>query len=533
MRTVHALVAALVVAVLSAAGCRCGKPAAPAAAVLPPLAVHVPSEVDGALWVPDLAALGSRLRALESLKVASFAAQLQGHASGPEGVGAFLGQVGLDLRSPEALVAAGVDAGRGAAAAWTVSGAYVVVAVKDEPSWRAFVGKLATTRLGATAAVEDGNVTAWTRKDGTAVLALARLPGAALLAAAPAAQVKAWAALVPEKSLASDGEFTAARARLGGTADAWGRLPASSRWAGDAGWMGFGGATAALRVSAGELALDVDVRSTLARDQVRFLEKVAAAPLPLGALPGDAVALVTFAGDPAALEVPWRDLLGGKGREAFTAAGVDPVAGVLRNLSPGAVASVSVAPSVQLAAAPALDVRQTNPFRYLHLVAAAAVKDAGSATGVLDALPRVAPGLGAKMERATRAGIPALLTQYAQGEGLHFALSGKTLVAAAPVARLDAALGQVAAGAWQGPALAPAALAAAEGWPFAVVVDLHRLADTVRALPGDAWGPGGSFVKAGWVRWLDGTDDLSWVMAGASAQPGSVQGRLVLGLKRP
>ncbi|MBM4377720.1 MAG: hypothetical protein FJ086_00200, partial [Deltaproteobacteria bacterium] len=82
MRTVHALVAALVVAVLSAAGCRCGKPAAPAAAVLPPLAVHVPSEVDGALWVPDLAALGSRLRALESLKVASFAAQLQGHASG-------------------------------------------------------------------------------------------------------------------------------------------------------------------------------------------------------------------------------------------------------------------------------------------------------------------------------------------------------------------------------------------------------------------------------------------------------------------
>ena len=151
----------------------------------------------------------------------------------------------------------------------------------------------------------------------------------------------------------------------------------------------------------------------------------------------------------------------------------------------------------------------------------------------MEALPRVAPGLGAKMERSSRAGSAALLTQYAQGEGLHFALSGSTLVAASPVSRLDAALGQVTAGAGTGPALAPAALAAAEKWPLAIVVDLHRLADTVRALPGDAWGPGGSFVKAGWVRWLDGTDDLSWVMVGACAQPGSMQARLVLGLKQP
>jgi hypothetical protein len=537
MRNVRLLLATLVVLALVAGGAGWLQRARPdggaAAAAQPPLTAHLPSDAEGTLWVPDLGVLGARLRALESLKVASFAAQLQGHASGQAWVGAFLGQVGLDLRVPEDLAAAGLDPGRGAGAAWTRAGPYVVVAVRDAQAWRAFVQRLATSRLGATAAVEDGDVTAWTRRDGTAVLAMARLPGAALLAASPAAQVKAWAGLPRGRSLAEDAEFAAARERLGGTAEAWGRLPAGSGWAGEAGWLGFAGATAALRLSAGALTLDVDVRSTLGREESRFLEKVPVASLPAGVLPQDAVALVRYAGDPAALEAPWRDVLGGKGREAFTAAGLDPVAGVLRNLEPGAVASVSVSPSVQLAASPALDVRQTNPFRYLHVVAAAAVKDPAAAAGVLEALPRVAPGLGARMERATRAGSPALLTQYAQGEGLHFALSGKTLLAASPVARLDAALGQLSGAAGPGPGLAPAAVAAAEGWPIAVVVDLHRLADTVRALPGDAWGPGGSFVKAGWVRWLDGTDDLAWVLAGLSARPGSLQGRLTLGLARP
>ena len=532
MRTPSLLLAALLCLGIAVTGCRCGKSPSAAAGAPPPLTQFLPRDGDAVLWVPDLVALGARLRALESLKVASFAAQLQGHASGQEWVGAFLGQVGVDLRSADALAAAGVDAGRGAAAAWTPAGAWLVVAVKDEQAWRAFLGKLATSRLGAAASSDDGTLTAWTRKDGTSVLCQVRLPGAALVAASPPSQVKAWAALAPERTLAADKEFAAARDRLGGTAEAWGRVPAGSQWVSGAEWGGFAGATAALRLGASELSLDLDVRSTLARDETRFLEKVANPALPLSALPADAVALVKYGGAPDTLEVPWRDLLGGKGKEALTAAGLD-AASVLRTLQPGAVASLSVAPSVQLSAAPALDVRQTNPFRYVHLVAAGTVKDPAAAAQVMEVLPRVAPALGARMERATRAGKPALLTHYAQGEGLHFALSGSTLVAAAPEGRLDAALSQLASNAAGGPALSAPAVQAAQPWPLAVVVDLRRVADTVRALPGDAWGPGGSFVKAGWVRWLDGTDDLLWVMAGAASQPGSIQARLTLGLCTP
>ena len=166
MRT-RPLLAAVLCAALVVSGCKCGKPPAPGGGAPPPLTAYLPRDGDGVLWVPDLLALGARVRALESLKVASFAAQLQGHGSGQEWAGAFLGQVGVDLRSAEALGAAGVDAGRGAAAAWSPAGAWLVVAVKDEPAFRAFLGKLATSRLGAAASSDEGNVTAWTRKDGT------------------------------------------------------------------------------------------------------------------------------------------------------------------------------------------------------------------------------------------------------------------------------------------------------------------------------------------------------------------------------
>ena len=72
------LLAALVLAV---PGCsRCGRAAGPA----PELARVLPRDAELLVLVPDLGALGDRLTLLEQLKLASFAAQLQGAASASE-----------------------------------------------------------------------------------------------------------------------------------------------------------------------------------------------------------------------------------------------------------------------------------------------------------------------------------------------------------------------------------------------------------------------------------------------------------------
>src|SRR5438477_5337050 len=155
------LLAALVLAV---PGCsRCGRAAGPA----PELARVLPRDAELLVLVPDLGALGDRLTRLEQLKLASFAAQLQGAASASELVGSLMFQLGADLRSRESLERAGLDPGRGAAVVWLKGrSAYAVAAVKDEKTFRDFTRRLARDRLGATVSSEPGGVLVFSRAQG-------------------------------------------------------------------------------------------------------------------------------------------------------------------------------------------------------------------------------------------------------------------------------------------------------------------------------------------------------------------------------
>ena len=68
-----------------------------------------------------------------------------------------------------------------------------------------------------------------------------------------------------------------------------------------------------------------------------------------------------------------------------------------------------------------------------------------------------------------------------------------------------------------------------------MVIDLNRLATSVRDLPASAWGLGGFAIKATTVRWLDATDDLKAVTASAGANGKALQVNvaLVFGAKTP
>src|ERR671930_1262702 len=98
---------AAVLLLASAAGCaRCSKveQATPGADARR----YLPQDVELAVMVPELGVLGDRIRQLQGLKLASFLAQLQGFPSADAFADTLVGQVGIDVRSREALGKAGV-----------------------------------------------------------------------------------------------------------------------------------------------------------------------------------------------------------------------------------------------------------------------------------------------------------------------------------------------------------------------------------------------------------------------------------------
>jgi len=204
---------------------------------------------------------------------------------------------------------------------------------------------------------------------------------------------------------------------------------------------------------------------------------------------------------------------------------------VLDNLKPGAVLGLSLSPTVSLGAGmPVLDLRRTNPFRFVHLVALADAEDAAKLRTTLERLPRMAGDFGAKVEAAELGGQRVYLTSYRAGEGAHFALAPDgRLVVASPRARLESTLASVAKPAGDGP-LAADLKDAGKGAAFSAVLDLRRLAEAVRNLPSEAWGIGGFAIKATTVRWLEAVDDLRAVTLAVSRKDKALQAELSLRL---
>lgn len=516
-------------AALSCFGCsRCGREGGAREELLQLL----PRDAEAVLVVPDIARLGQDLSSLEQLKVASFAAQLQGFPSASELVSSLMQQVGFDLRSREALEKAGVDPARGLAVVLLPGGhAYSAIAVRDAGAFRDALAKLARDRLGAgqVSTRRSGDLEITTFSANPALRAAMVLRGGFALVGGEdlAASLEGRAQVAPAASLSQDAAFAAASGRLPKERDFIGYFPPAS--AAGREYSVAGGAISGA-ISRREISLSLDL--PWASVQRALSRASAAAPSPYGALAPDAFLVARYGGDPASLDGVWPRLVGPRAAGALRDAGFDVPSEVLSNVQPGAVLSLSLSSQVSFAQPlGSVDPRRVNPFRYVGVVAAAVVRDVAKAAATLEKLPSLAPAVGAQLRPAQVGGLRAFLATYSQGEGLDLALAGDRLLAAAPQARFSEALGRASgADAGPGPLGDPELRAALEKEPFAIAVDLRALRESVKALPGSAWGVGGFAIKASTVRWLDATDDLRAVTGWARARDGAVQAELTLRL---
>lgn len=508
------------------AGCsRCGK-TAPSPAARTSIHRFLPRIAEAVVVVPDSARLGAKLKQLEGLKLASFVAQLQGLTNAQEYVTGLMQQLGVDLRSREELVKAGIDPERGAAVAVvSANRGYWVIAIADAGRFRDAVRRLANSRLGASAETtrdELGNAITYFSRSGEAgsLLAFLVVDGFALMAAGESVQeLPGYAALSLPESLADAQPLSAALARLPATADIYVHVPTTSKLAG---YCGYASCTLCAELTANALQLRADLPRQ--SPQLALLAEKTGPEL-LSFLPADAFLVARFSADPLLLSQSWPRLVGQAVAAEIQKSGFDVQGDLLHNVEPGAVASLSLAPTAIFSETPSLDFRRSNPFRFIHLVALAAVRDSGRTDQMLAKLPALAPRLGAKIEPAKRQGRTAYLTSYAQGPGTDFAQVDGKLAIAAPVERLDEAIARLSRPAddGAGPIGEAGLRQALKARPLTAVLDFAALTQSIRRLPSSAWGIGGFAIKATTLRWLDAVDDLRAVTGGLYAKDGALE----------
>jgi hypothetical protein len=516
-------------------GAGCGGADTSAAPGVEPLARQVPRAADAVVLVPDLGRLGERVLQLQGLELVDFVSPLAGARNGKALVDGLVRQAGLDPRSRAELEKAGLDPARGMAVVLLPGDAvYSVLPVRDEAALRETAARLARQLAGAGSAATESagglSLTRFAPAEGAPprlVLAV-RGPWAFVAAGAAMDRLAQLAALPPEQALAGEPLFTDGRRRLGGEPELLGFLPGASRFLAG---RGLPGLTLAASLGLTGVTVRADAPAGERADLLRALTPQAGAPALSGYLPPDAFLVARFAGDPAGLERAWPSLVGPFFARAAQQTGFDFKGEVLDNLQPGLAAGVSLSPTARMTGVPGgLSMRRTNPFIWAHLTAVGELKDAARGTATLGRVPALAEKFAATMTPEERGGQQVYLTRYAAGEGAHLALAGSRLLVAAPESRLLEGLERLKGAA--GPAPLPAQLLSSlEGKGVAVVVDLHKLADGVRALPSEAWGIGGFALKPTTVRWLDAFRELTHVTAHATASEGALQAEVSLALK--
>ncbi|MCP3162709.1 hypothetical protein [Myxococcus qinghaiensis] len=526
--------------VLAVAGCsRCGKDEGPVAPTASGPARYLPRDAQASVVIADLGALGEKLARFQNLKVASFAAQLQSFSSAEGYVNAVMRQVGVDLRSRQALEAAGLAPERGAGAAFLGGNRAVsVVGVKDAQKLEETFAGFARTRLGASEKKEEsgagGKLVTFSRPGSAdAALGLLFIDGGqfALLGVGPSvAALRPLASQTEDKSLAKEPILAASLQRLPTKRDFHVFLPGGTGLLLPAGTVQ--GLTLTGLIDERSVTVHADAPWPDTKESLAALDPVTDAADLRGFLPPDSFFVARFRGDPSQLDGVWPYLVGDYLTRAVQKSGLDVKAEVLDNFKPGTVLALSLSPKVQLGSGmPALDLRRTNPFRFVNLVALSDLEDAARTQALLEKLPQLSSDFGAKVEASElKGGQRVYLTTYRAGEGAHFALgpNGKLLVAS-PQSQLEASLATLAAKAGEGP-LSSDLKDVGQDAAFSAVLDLRRLADSVKNLPSEAWGIGGFAIKATTVRWLEATDDLRAVTLSVSRKERALQAEMSLRL---
>ena len=516
---VRGLTALLLVAAVS-----CGKCSRSSAGSSSGVERVLPRGAVGVVVVPALASAGQKLKIIEALKVTAFAAQLKGFDDGKAFADALVSELGIDVRSTEALDKAGVDGTRAAAVAALITGhAYLALPLKDEKKLHATLQALATQRLGATTMGEQhfGELTVKTFSAGAAPrLGYVIANGYALVTDGPGIEkLPGLGAMTESDSLASDKLYAAEVDKLPKDRDVVVYLPSGTPLLVQA---PFTAVTGALSLTPAGLTVTANASWKGEPTQLAALEPQPTKSSLLGYLPADAFLVTRYSGDPSKLSAWAAQMLGTYLSRAFAEGGFDVKAQILDQLQPGAVASLSLSERPPMdKGMPTLDLRQTNPFTYVHLSGAAATKTPADVVPTLEKIATLAPKFGAEMSLRERPdGQKAMITTYAQGEGVHFAPKGDLVFFASPVQRLDALVKSDGKG----------AVTLEGNDALAVSIDLSKLSASVRALPESAWGIGGFAIKATTVRWLDATDDLKRVTLNVGAKDKVVQAKVVLTL---
>lgn len=523
---VRTLLAVVLLSVASACS-KCGKPDAPAGE---PIERLLPSGAVGVVVVPRLGDAGQKLKILEGLKVMGFGAQLRGFDDGKAFADALVNDLGIDVRSNEALERAGLDGARSAAvAALVTSDVYLVLPVKDAAKFHTTLEALASKRLGAGASGEqkfgETVVKTFSPQQGQPPrLGYLVTRGYALVTVGKSLGKLAGAATLTESdSLANDSMYKAELLALSKDRDVIVYLPVGTPLLAQAPFLSV---TASLSLTPAGLSIAANGLWKGKPEELEALAPQEGRAL-LGYLPADAFLVTRFNGAPSKLAGWTKNLLGRHLNEAFERGGFDVKSEVLDQLAPGLVASLSLSDRPPLdKGMPDIDNRRTNPFSYAHLSGAATVKKPDAVMATFEKVVELAPRFGAEMTVKSRDdGQKAVLTTYAAGEGVHFAPKGDLVFFASPVQRLDALVKSDGKGETKIDGLGSEALS--------VVVDLRKLSASVRALPESAWGLGGFAMKATTIRWLDATDDLQRVTLTVGAKGQSVQARLMLSLGKP
>ncbi|HET6438044.1 MAG TPA: hypothetical protein VFG59_08280 [Anaeromyxobacter sp.] len=504
----------LAVLVLSLGGaCRREPAGAPPERYLSP-------RVEFAVVVPELSRAARELSALRQTATAIPGLEERLAAIRP----ALVGQLGLDPLDPESLAGAGLDPARGAALGFEPSGEgrpgtpVLALPVGDAGRLLALVTRMARERLGATerSTLSLGGVRVVTFRvagRGEPALSLAFLDGArvAALAPGPGGAKAAGAALSrrPADSLSEEPAWRGLRATMATRyAIVAGAVPPSSVLPGPA------SSGLAVGVSAAPGALRIGVATRLPPSNgARGPGSRGEADAAIRALSPRSALVVAWNADPSALGARVVSGLAAHDREWLAAHGFDLERDVFDVLAPGAAASLSLSPRLDLAGFSPEAVR-ADPLRAIRFELVSPVRDEATAARTLARLPALVAALAGAdppapphVDPSGRTGRIALPS----GE-IAWRLEGRRLSMAGGEPGMLAALSEPSRSTGYA-APTPAAAAALKAPLGGAVLDPRALAESVRALPEDAFGagPSGFLIRSIVERLLEPAERVSAV----------------------
>lgn len=495
----------------------------------PPPERYLPATAPAAVVVPELRRAARELATLDATLSAFPGAgqQLAGLRR------ALTAQLGLDALDAAELARAGLEPARGAALGYEPPAepeapptAMLILPVRDARALEALVARLARERLGAPerSASEQGGlqlVTFRARADALPALTLGLLSSerTALLAPGPTgpAAVRRAVARAAAESLAA---FPAWRDLRGALGDRYALLAASIPSAqrdlerDDVRWprnLFPAGLAVGFSAEAGSLRLALAARPSASTLQA--LRAGVASRTTVRALSPESALVLRWDGDLGELGRHVVARTSPRDREWLAAHGFDLQRDLFDQLAPGAAASVSISPRLDLTDVSDVALR-ADPLRAIRFELAGDVKDEASARGALARLPALFAALAGGASPAAPAGSSGRITTPS-GE-IAWRLAGKRLaIAGGPPGALDALVARRDGSAQGFAAPTEPARTALEGGVGGAVLAPRNLVASVRALPEDAFGTGptGFVVRSMVERFLEPAERISAVSA--------------------